>query len=178
MLLLCFTAAKPQSELVQNSFGFPKSLYMQNFIDVWYSEGLLHFLGNSLLVSGGVVFGTVLLSALAGYGMAQIHFPGKAILRVVLVLGLVVPVETLVIPLFYLMKQFGLLSTYYTMVLPQIGLGLPFGILLTHCFMLGLPPELFEAAEMDGCNSWKRFWWMAFPLLRPALVGVGIFQFI
>lgn len=178
VILLFFTSVKSQSDLVRNPFGLPDFIFLQNYIDVWDNEGLPNFLANSLIVSGGVVLGTVLLSAFGGFGLAKLHFRGKRLLKIILVMGLVIPVETLVIPLFYMLKSLHLLSTYIAMILPQIALGLPFGILLVNSFTVGLPKELFEAAEIDGCNTWNRFWRIAFPLMRPALVGVGIFQYI
>jgi raffinose/stachyose/melibiose transport system permease protein len=178
ILLLFFTATKSQAEMVRNPFGFPKEIYMDNFIEVWNTEGLPKFLVNSLVVSGGVVIGTVLLSAFGGFGLAQLHFPGKRWFRIILVMGLVIPVETLVIPIFYMLRSLGLLSTYFAMIFPQVALGLPFGILLVSSFTVGLPKELFEAAEIDGCDTWNQFWRIAFPLVRPALIGVAIFQFI
>jgi len=178
VLLLFFTSAKPQSELVRNPFGVPRSIFIQNYIEVWQNEGLPHYLMNSIIVSVCVVLGTVLLSALGGFGLSRLKFKGKNALLVLLVMGLVVPAETLVIPLFYMMKFLHLLSSYAALILPQVALGLPFSILLVHSFMQGLPQELFEAAEIDGCSTWNRFWGIAFPLLRPALIGVAIFQFI
>jgi raffinose/stachyose/melibiose transport system permease protein len=178
ILLLFFTSGKPQSELVRNPFGLPRTFFTQNYTEVWNSEGLPHFLMNSIIVSGCVVLGTVILSALAGFGLARLKFRGKNAILIALVMGLVVPAETLVIPLFYMMRFLHLLSTYAAMILPQIALGLPFSILLVHSFMVGLPQELFEAAEIDGCSTMDRFLKIAVPLIRPALIGVAIFQFI
>ncbi len=178
ILLLFFTSSKPQSELVRNPFGFPKTFFSQNYEEVWKSEGLPHYLLNSIIVSGCVVLGTVSLSAMAGFGLARLKFRGKNVILIALVMGLVVPAETLVIPLFYMMRSLHLLSTYAAMILPQIALGLPFSILLVHSFTVGLPQELFEAAEIDGCSIMDRFLRIALPLIRPALIGVAIFQFI
>ena len=163
---------------MRNPFGFPWSIFIQNYVEVWQNEGLAHYLMNSINVSGFVVLGTVSLSALGGFGLARLKFKGKNALLVLLVMGLVVPAETLIIPLFYMMRFLHLLSTYAALILPQVALGLPFSILLVHSFMQGLPHELFEAAEIDGCSTWDRFWRIAVPLIRPALIGVAIFQFI
>lgn len=178
VLLLFFTSTKPQSELVRNPFGPPWTLFGDNYKEVWTTEGLPKYLLNSIIVSGSVVLGTVVLSAFAGYGLARLRFRGKNLILIMLVMGLVVPAETLVIPLFYMMRFFHLLSTYAAMIIPQIALGLPFSILLVHSFTVGLPQELFEAAEIDGCSTFDRFLRIALPLIRPALIGVAIFQFI
>ena len=176
--LLIFTAMKPQGQLVRNPFGPPTSLYFNNIVSVWQTDGLGRYLLNSTIVSLGVVTGTVVLSALGGFGFARLRFGGKPLLLTLVVMGLVMPFETLVIPIFYTMKSLHLLSTYWAIILPQVGLGLPFGILLVRSFTVGLPQELFDAAELDGCNAWQRFWFIALPLIKPALVAVGIFEFI
>lgn len=178
ILLMLFTGLKSPAELVRNTFGVPQSLYLQNLVDVWVSEKLDRYLINSLIVSGGVVVGTMVLSALGGFGFARLRFGGKRFFLLLLLLGLVIPFETLVIPIFYMMRGMKLLSTYWAMIIPQIALGLPFGILLVRSFTVNLPQELFDAAELDGCNAWKRFRYVALPLMRPALVAVAIFQAI
>ena len=176
--LLIFTATKKQSELVRNPFGPPRTLYLGHLRNVWEKDKLGLYLKNSVIVSSGVVLGSVALSALGGFGFARLQFSGKAALHVLIVLGLVVPFETLVIPIFYMLRGLNMLSTYWAMILPQVALGLPFGILLVRSFVVGLPQELFDAAELDGCDAWQRFWHVALPLIRPALVAVGIFQAI
>jgi len=176
--LLVFTSFKSSGELVRNPFGPPIVWTFKHFIDVWQLDGLGKFVANSVLVSLGVVAGTVSLGMLGGYGFARVQFRSKKVWTTLLLLGLVIPFETLVIPIFYTLRSLKLLSTYWAMILPQVGLGLPFAILLVRSFMTGLPQELFDAAEMDGCNLWQRFWYIALPLMRPALVAIGIFQFI
>lgn len=176
--LLLFTALKTPAELVRNTFGPPQAPSFANLIDVWESENLARFLVNSIIVSTGVVVGTVIFSALGGFGFARLQFSQKKLLLTLLLLGLVIPFETLVIPIFYMMRGLSLLSTYWAMIIPQVALGLPFGILLVRSFTVNLPQELFDAAELDGCNAWKRFRYVALPLMRPALVAVAIFQAI
>lgn len=176
--LLFFTALKTPAELVRNTFGPPHAPSFSNVFDVWESENLGRFLLNSLIVSAGVVIGTVILSAFGGFGFARLHFSQKKVFLTLLLLGLVIPFETLVIPIFYMMRGLSLLSTYWAMIIPQVALGLPFGILLVRSFTVNLPQELFDAAELDGCSAWKRFRHVALPLMRPALVAVAIFQAI
>jgi raffinose/stachyose/melibiose transport system permease protein len=176
--LLIFTALKTPAELVRNTFGPPQAPSFANALDVWESENLGRFLLNSIIVSAGVVIGSVILSAFGGFGFARLKFGYKKVWLTMLLLGLVIPFETLVIPIFYMMRGMNLLSTYWAMIIPQVALGLPFGILLVRSFTVNLPQELFDAAELDGCSAWQRFRYVALPLMRPALVAVAIFQAI
>lgn len=176
--LLLFTAAKTPAELAQNTFGPPMSISFKNLIDVWQTEDISRYLINSIIVTLGVVAGTVILSAMGGFGFARLRFGSRSLLITLLLMGLVVPFEVLIIPIFYMMRSLHLLSTYWAMILPQIALGLPFGILLVRSFTVGLPQELFDAAELDGCSTWQRFRYIALPLMRPALVALAIFQAI
>ena len=120
---------------------------MSNLFDVWQSEKLDRYLINSLIVTGGVVAGTLVLSALGGFGFARLQFGQKRLFLTMLLLGLVIPFETLIIPIFYMMRGLNLLSTYWALIIPQIALGLPFGILLVRSFTVGLPQELFDAGR-------------------------------
>ena len=87
MALLIFTAMKSQGQLVRNPFGPPTSLYFNNLISVWQTDGLGRFLLNSIIVSVGVVLGTVVLSALGGFGFARLRFGAKPLWLTLIVMG-------------------------------------------------------------------------------------------
>lgn len=178
LLIVTFTAFKTEADLARNPLGFPQAWSTANFERAWRDAKMGDLMRNSLIVSTGVVLGGVLLSAMGGFALARLNFFGRSIVPVLLVIGLVLPFETLMIPLFYTFRPLGILNTYWAMILPQIGLGLPFGILLLRGFIGELPQDYFDAAEMDGCNLLQQFRYLVLPLSRPALIALGVFLFL
>ncbi len=178
LLLVVFTAFKTEAELVRNPLGLPHLWTGANLARAWYEAGMRDLILNSLLVSGGVVIGVVILSSMGAFALARMQFPGRALLPILLTVGLVLPFQTLMIPLFYTFKTLGLLNTRWAMILPQVGLGLPFGILLLRSFILDLPQDLFDAAEMDGCGLWSQYRYLILPLTKPGLIALAVFEFL
>jgi ABC-type glycerol-3-phosphate transport system permease component len=118
------------------------------------------------------------LSCMAGYALALLPLPGRNWLTLVFLLGLMVPFQSVMIPLYYLLRDFELLGTYWAFIVPGIALRLPFGIFLMRGFFRGLPPELADAARLDGANEWGVFRQVMLPLARPGLATLVVFQFI
>jgi raffinose/stachyose/melibiose transport system permease protein len=178
VMMVVFTAFKTDAELARNPLGIPHVWTTANFTSAWRDAGMSKLFLNSVMISLGVVFGSVILSAMGAFALARLEFPGKRILPILLTVGLVLPFETLMIPLFYTFKAFHALNTYWAMILPQVGLALPFGILLVRGFIAALPQELFDAAEIDGAGLWRQFVHIVIPLSRPALIALAVFQFL
>jgi raffinose/stachyose/melibiose transport system permease protein len=178
LLILVFTAFKSQAELVTNPLGIPNAWTVVGFGSAWDDAGMGSLMVNSLIVSTSVVIGTLVLASLGGFAFARLRFRGKRVFPILLTIGLVLPFEVLMVPIFYTFREFGLLNTYVSMILPQIALGLPFGILLLRGFIADLPGELFDAAEIDGAGLWSQYSDIAIPLIRPALIALAVFQFL
>jgi raffinose/stachyose/melibiose transport system permease protein len=178
LLIILFTAFKSDAELVRNPVGVPAQLYFDNFRLAWTDARMSNLMFNSVFISVCVVTGSVLLASMGGFALARLDFPGRAGMPILLTMGLVLPIETLMIPLFYSFKPLGLLNTYWAILLPQIALGLPFGILMLRGFIHDLPQELFDSAELDGSGLWEQYFYFVLPLTRPALIALAVFQFL
>lgn len=178
VLMVIFTAVKSDAELVHNPLGVPLVWTFVNFETAWRDAGMSKLFLNSVIVSAAVVSGSVSLSAMGAFALARLEFPGKRLLLALLTIGLILPFETLMIPIFYTFRAFHALNSYASMIMPQVGLALPFGILLVRGFIADLPQELFDAAEIDGAGIWRQFLFIATPLSRPALVALAVFQFL
>jgi len=143
-----------------------------------YGEGLLTYLGNSLAVSGLTVAGTLLVSALGGYGFARFSFPGKNLLFLATLAILMVPYATILIPLYVLLGYLGLQDTLFGLSLVLVMFQLPFALFMMRNAFEAVPRELEEAALVDGCSTfgaWRRILLRA---VRPALITVGLFAFL
>ncbi|MER5928848.1 carbohydrate ABC transporter permease [Streptomyces sp. NPDC002054] len=131
---------------------------------------------NSLLIA---VLYTVCAGAvctLAGYGFATYRFRGSNGLFGLIMLGLVIPVQVTLVPLFRMMADLHWLDTYQAVIAPN--LALPFGIFLMRQSMSALPQELLDSGRMDGCGELKLFWKVALPPMKPALAALAIFLFL
>lgn len=178
-LTLMWTAALRKSgEVFQNPFSLPKALEFANFAKAWTIGRFGDYFLNSIILSVPTVLGVVALSCLAGYGIARFKFRGRNIIFYTLLLGLMVPFQSIMIPLFYQLRDLGLLGTYWAFILPAIALGLPFGVFLMQSFFQDLPQELANAAKVDGCNEFQTFWRIMLPLAGPAVSSLTVFQFM
>ncbi|HEY9745132.1 MAG TPA: carbohydrate ABC transporter permease [Oculatellaceae cyanobacterium] len=131
---------------------------------------------NSLLVSGLTTLGYVLFSAMAGYAFSRLNFPHKNIVFFLFLMTLMVPPQVNIVPLFFLMKTFHWLDTYWALIVP--GLFGAFGVFMLRQWFNGLPRELEDAARIDGCTPWQIFWKIALPLAAPAMAALAVFTFI
>jgi len=113
---------------------------------------------------------------LAGYGFATYRFRGREALFGLLMLGLVVPAQITLVPLFKMMAELHWLNTYQAVIAPN--LALPFGIFLMRQSMAALPKELLDSGRMDGCGEFRLFWRVALPPMRPALAALALFLFL
>jgi raffinose/stachyose/melibiose transport system permease protein len=169
---------KTTMELVQGPFQPPAVWQWQNYLTAWTDGNLDRFFLNSVVVAVLVVVPSVFLSAMTGYAFARFRFRGSGLLFGFLLLGLVVPLQALVIPLFYLLRELGLLNSYLGLILPQIAMSLSFGTLLMRQAFVAVPREIVEASIVDGASSWTTLWQILFPLARPALGTLALMLFV
>ncbi len=137
---------------------------------------LLHNMYNSAFIATLTTAGLLITAPMAGYAFAQLKFWGRDAMFVLLLASLMVPIQVTVIPLFLIMRNLQLIDTPWSLILPNITGA--FGVFLMRQFFLTLPRELFEAAKMDGANSWKTYWLVALPLVRNGLSALGILTFL
>lgn len=171
-----FTSAlKSTSELFTAPFALPEEPQWTNFVRAW-EGGIANYLLNSLLVTTVSVMAIIVVSGLAAYAMARLRFPGRIGLYLLLITGYAIPIHTVLVPLYELLRSAKLLNTYAGLVGPYVVFGIPFSILLLYSFFLEFPNELEDAAKIDGCNTWQVLRHIAAPLSLPALASVAIFQ--
>lgn len=147
-----------------------------NVLTVPRGVNLIQAFGNSLVVS---TIGTVLVvtvDVLAGYAFARMKFPGRDVLFAIVVVSLIVPVEILLIPNYITVWRLGWLNSYNALIFPALAGG--FGVFLMRQFLLGIPRELEDAAEIDGCGRLRMLWAIIIPLSRGAIATLAIFTFL
>ncbi|RTE03069.1 carbohydrate ABC transporter permease [Paenibacillus whitsoniae] len=147
-----------------------------NYHKVLSEAPIFHWMWNSLLVAVIQTFIIVLVDSLAAFAISRIKFPGSKWLFLLFLMGLMIPAEATLIPIFLMMRDWGLLNTLYSLILP--GIASPFGIFVLKQFFDGLPNELEEAARMDGAGYWRIWSSIFIPLSRPAFAALAIYSFL
>ena len=172
------SALKSSIEIARSPFALPSEWRWENFLEAWNTGRFGRYLGNSIIYAVGIVGAVCFLSCLAGYALALLPLPGRNIILVVFLLGLMVPFQSVMIPLYYLLRDLRILETYAAFILPGTALQIPFGIFLMRGFFRGLPPEIADAARIDGANEWKVFLQVMLPMAVPGLATLVVFQFM
>jgi multiple sugar transport system permease protein/raffinose/stachyose/melibiose transport system permease protein len=149
-----------------------------NYGAVLAVPGLWRFFVNSIVIAGSVIVLVYVVTMLAAYGFAKLRIRFREVYFWLLLACLTLPEVVLLAPLFATDTALGLYDTYWSVVLPLAALQVPFAVLLTRNFISGIPDELFEAARVDGANSFRGFLYLVIPLTRPIAAAVLIFTLI
>jgi raffinose/stachyose/melibiose transport system permease protein len=161
-----------------SGLSWPSHPHWGNFTDAFRAAHMDELLISSVLIVAGVVPISLLLGTMAGFAFGHLRMPGHRIGFLVFVLGLTLPFEGIITPLYYQVRDMGLLNTRWAIILPLIGLYMPFSVLWMRAHFVTMPEDLSEAARIDGANTWQLFWRVHIPLARPALSSLGILLFL
>ncbi len=174
---IVITSFKTQSSyFVTNTFAPPSDPTLENYRTVIENDFVRYFL-NSVIVSVGAVVPAVLMSFMAAY--AIVRGVGNRWLRSIntlFLLGLAIPLQAVIIPVYLIIIRLKLYDTLLAIILPSIAFAIPLSVLVLANFIRDVPRELFESMRMDGATEWGTLWRLAFPLTRPALVTVTIYN--
>jgi raffinose/stachyose/melibiose transport system permease protein len=176
--LTALNGFKELGELQTHPFALPRVWMWSNYWDVLTSLRYWQVLGNSLLIAALTVFLTLVVSSMAAFTFAHLRFFGDRFLLSYMMLGLLFPVATAILPLFIKIRDLGLLDSYWGIVLPQVAFSLAMSILLLRVAFKQLPTELLDAAMMDGCGYFRYFFFITLPLCGPVLSTVAIISFV
>ncbi|HHT09088.1 MAG TPA: carbohydrate ABC transporter permease [Atribacter sp.] len=172
------SAFKTNMEISENPFSLPKKLHIENISEVWYKGHFNIYFTNSLIVTIPNVILVVFLSSIAGFAFSKMKFIGRDILFYMFILGFTIPVQAIIISLFYDFQNYGLINKLSGLILAETGIGLPFGIFLMRSFFMNLPNEIYDAAKIDGCSNFRAFYSIFLPLAKPAVLSLVVFQTI
>ena len=160
--------------------AIPQTWSLGSFIAAWSDPdaGIGRSLFNSMFLATVVVFASVLLSILAGYAFGTMKFRGKSALFYFFLIGLIVPYEATIIPLFYEFRGLRLTDTYWAMILPDIGGSVAFGTFWMTSFFRSFPRELLDAARTDGASTWQTLWRVIVPAAGAPIFALATILFI
>ncbi|MBI4639967.1 MAG: carbohydrate ABC transporter permease, partial [Candidatus Tectomicrobia bacterium] len=160
------------------AFQTPSQFTLENYRQVLLQEGMGQSLLNSIIITLPATFMTILVAALAAYAFAWMRFAGRDIFFLIVVSLLVVPLQLTLIPVLRLFTTFHLTGTFPAVWLAHTAYGLPFAVFLLRNFFIALPPDLFEAAFLEGASHFRAFFSIILRLSLPSLAALAIFQFL
>jgi multiple sugar transport system permease protein len=154
----------------------PSTVTFQHYIDLFARLNLARYFLNSILIASAITLLSLLINSMAGYAFAKFRFAGRDAIFRALLTALVIPVQVAMLPLFLMLKQMGLINTWWGVIVP--GMSSIFGIFLIRQYAQSIPDSLLEAARIDGAGEFKIYWLVVLPTCRPILVTLAIFTFM
>jgi raffinose/stachyose/melibiose transport system permease protein len=173
-----FGSLKSSGEIFSSPFGFPRSWRWSNYETAWVDGHFGTFFFNSLGIAVPTVFLILACGSLAGFAFARLKFWGSTAIFYVFLASLAISTNSIMIPLFHQIYNFGLIDSWWGVILPTVASHMPMSSFLMRSFFRSLPAELEDAARIDGCNNFGVYWYVMLPLARGALFGLSIFAFM
>lgn len=175
-LWMVMTSFKTDPEIIFSPWSLPDSLQWNNFERAWNEAHIGTYFKNTIIVVTLSVFFTLLLSSMTAYVLARFEFPGSRIIFYLFMLGLMFPVFLALVPLFFVVNDLHMLSTYRGLIMVYVAYSLPFSVFFLTSFFKTLPKELAEAAIIDGASHYRVFFGVMLPLAKPGLLAIGVFN--
>lgn len=174
ILTLAFTPAEERTV----GLRLPENPTLANFQTAWVDGGFSGALWSSLVVAVAVVVGSLLLAIPAGYALASPRFPTRGAVTAFLLVGLVMPYEGLIIPLYYQLQGLGLLNTYWALILPQIATSISLGVFWMKTVFEAVPDTLRDAATVDGAGRLRTLWSVYLPIAVGGIQTLATLLFL
>lgn len=178
LLWLLITSLKTNAEYFNDPFSFPAVPQFQNYINAFSQANLGQMIWNSVTVAVIATAANVFVAAMASYAISRFDFKGKEIFFTIFSAGVMVPLNALMVPYFTIFSRIGLLDSMNALRILYTAIGLPIAVIIIRGFMDSLPREIEEAAYIDGCGFFGRFFQIILPLSKTGLITAATFQFI
>jgi len=178
LIWVLVSSFKTGPEIFESPWGLPKNLLFDNYVSAWVGEGIGGYFINSLIVTIATLVLLLPSGAMAAYVLARYPFRGSKAIFGTFLGGMMFPHFLVIVPLFVMLKQIGMLDTKSGLVLVYVAYSLSFTVFVLYGFFQSLPGELAEAAMIDGCGHAGTFWRIMLPLARPGILVVAIFNAI
>jgi raffinose/stachyose/melibiose transport system permease protein len=179
LLWIFLMSFKDRFELLSgNSFGLPQKWLFSNYVKAVTAFPLFTYFLNSIFYTAGTIAAILILAGMFAYAVCRMKFRLSKLMYTYIVLGLIIPVEVVIIPIFLLEKRTHLLNTYFSVTLPYIAFNLSLCSLLLYAFFRTIPTEIEESACIDGCSIYRTFFQIIFPISRSAVSTVIIWLYL
>lgn len=174
LLLVILNSFKTRAEIMTSAISLPKTLYLDNFVEIITESNFLSFLFCSFFVVAVTTSLTVLVAAITGYSLARWESKVCKILIVIIMSTLFVPFQVYMVALIVVVRDLNLVNNLLGLILVYLALGMPVPIFLCRSYCVGMSREIEEAAIIDGCSRWKMLYAIIIPLMKPILATVAV----
>ena len=168
---------KTNAELFGNPFALPVQWGWENYASAW-NRGVSNYLTTSILVTVTSTIATVFISAWAAYGLTRVDIPFSRTWSTVILGGLMLAPTVALVPLVKMFQGLGLYNTFWALLILYTAFRIPFTTFLIRAYMIDLPREVDEAAEVDGASRWTAFWRIILPMCQPIIISVVILHIL
>jgi N-acetylglucosamine transport system permease protein len=177
-LWVVLSSFKTTKEILASPFSLPAHWQFDNYAHAWTDAGIRQFFLNTVIVVGVALVLVMLLGAMCAYVLARFTFPGSRAIYYLMLAGLTFPIFLAIVPLFFILKNIGLINTLPGLIMVYVAFALPFTVFFLYAFFRTLPDDVYEAALIDGAGEWKTFFRIMLPMARPGIAAVAIFNFL
>lgn len=178
LIWMLYTSFKTNREISMNTWALPATLHFQNYLNAWETAKIGVYLFNSIYISTLAVILTLVISCAAAFVLAKFSFPFQKLIYSFFIVGMLIPLQSVLVPLFIQMRNLNLLNSPWSLILSYTAFGLPISVFILENFIRGLPDSVIEAAVMDGSSLTRVFFSLILPMARPALATVTILNFL
>lgn len=178
VVFMWIAALNPKDIYTGDPFVIPARLTLENIVNAWTTGRMRIYMVNSVLVAIPRVAVVLLLSSLAGFAFGKLNFKWKNMIFAFILIGMMVPIQAMIIPLYYSIQRFGLINSLWSMIIPYFGLSMPFACFMMRSFFKDLPDEIMESAMIDGSGNFKTWLYIMMPLVKPAIMSLLVFEFM
>jgi len=177
-LWVVLSSFKTTKEILASPFSLPAHWQFDNYAHAWTDAGIRQFFLNTVIVVGVALVLVMLLGAMCAYVLARFTFPGSRAIYYLMLAGLTFPIFLAIVPLFFILKNIGLINTLPGLIMVYVAFALPFTVFFLYAFFRTLPDDVYEAALIDGAGEWRTFFRIMLPMARPGMAAVAIFNFL
>jgi N-acetylglucosamine transport system permease protein len=178
LLWTLMTSFKTTSQIFSSPFSLPTSLNFVNYVNAWTTAGIGSYFLNTIIVVTSALVLVMILGAMCAYVLARFSFPGNRLVYYAMLAGLTFPIFLAIVPLFFTLKNLGILNTLPGLIITYVAFALPFTVFFLFSFFKTLPDEIAEAAALDGAGEWKTFFLVMLPMAKNGMTSVLIFNFL
>jgi raffinose/stachyose/melibiose transport system permease protein len=178
VLIIFLATLKPDLEILLDPLGWPDALSFSNYSQLVSTSGITQSFLNSVKITSISVLATLALASMTSYAISRLARISATMLFGLFVLGLTIPAQVNILPIFILFNDLGLTNSHFGLILANVVSALPISVFIIAAFFRELPKEMIEAAEIDGANHLRVFWQIVLPRAKPAIGATAIFLFV
>lgn len=172
------SSLKTNNEIFAAPYALPSKLMFENYVNAWEIGNIGRYFANTVFVTLSTILLTGLIASMASYMLSRMRFKGQSFLYILFTVGLMVPMQSTIIPLAFGIGKLGWSDNYLILILLYTAFSIPMAVFILTGFMKSIPMELEEAAIIDGCNHLSVYRHIILPMSIPAMASVSIFNFI